>query len=215
MVKRIIFLTALVFIAAQAFGAAQIQNLSVSGTCYTAGQYITVSFEASAATANNWINADIVFSDDNTREYTDDAVLTSEGTYDQDLASPDSDGHTGYYVLQPSDTNFHQIDIVVKVPEGYSGSYYVFAAVRETDEVTLTSSEDLYDAVASTTMDECDPTTTVTETVTETVTQTITPTMTQTSTETVTQTATETITKTATETATETITETVTQTSTP
>ena len=145
MVKRLLFFTALVSLVSQVFGAAQMQSLSVSGGCYTPGQYITVSFEARVGTASNWINADVVFSGDAVREYGDDAVVTSDGSYDDDIASPVTAGHEGYYVLQPNDTEWYPVEFVVKVPAAYTGSYYVFVAVRETDPVTLSDTEDLYD----------------------------------------------------------------------
>lgn len=164
MSKRLYLILAYILININLFSAAQIQNLSISPECYIAGQYVTVTFETRAESAGNLINADIVFSADNIREYTDDAVLTAEGIYDTTLSNPDNDGHYGQYITQTSDTEFHQFEYSVKVPSTYSGSYYIFVAVKEASWVILDNGGNTFDAVTNVTINECTPTPTNTPT---------------------------------------------------
>ncbi len=106
-----------------------VRNISVSEGCYWPGQQITVNFEVSANNAWQNVYGDIVFSIDNTPEYTDDAVWTSEGAKNP----PDTNGHDGgFYVAQGSNAStWHPISKVVTVPSSYSGKYYVLVNVAE------------------------------------------------------------------------------------
>ncbi len=198
---------ALLLPALPVLAAANLQNMAVSSPV-VAGDEITVSFEVSAQTAGEWVNADIVFSADSSRELGDDAVLTSAGAYDADFSPPDTDGHTGMNIMQPVDNAFYPVQYTIRVPASYSGNYHVFVAVRETQAVELSASDDLYDAVSSATMDVTQPTATHTltptmsYTETHTLTHTLTPTMSHTETHTLTHTLTPTMSHTETHTLT-------------
>jgi|GEM_PF-4159852 hypothetical protein len=204
------------------FAAAQVRNLSITPACYTAGQIITVSFEANATNAYQGIMADIVFSDNSIPEYTDDCVLSDAGTNNP----PVTTGNNGLYLLnQGGDISvWHKESFPVTVPSGYAGTKYVIVNAAE-NYMQLWSWGSHIEASTYIVIVPCDNpasvtytptyTYTATPTVTKTITQTSTRTFSATQTLTCTNTITSTPTITISETATSTVSITLTQTPTP
>lgn len=108
---------------------AQVASVAVSG-CYTAGQDITVTFQAKPSTVG-WVSYGIIISNDNVCEATDAALLTAEGTYISSMSQPDTNGHYGAWLEQwVYDANWRSYSRVVRIPANYSGTKYIFVCVK-------------------------------------------------------------------------------------
>ena len=201
-----------------AFSAAEVRGVSVSPSCYTPGQLITVSFEVKG---DAWLRiyGDILFSSNTTPDTGDYYVWNAGAAVDLALTGDhaSSGDYQEMYNNNSATSDWHALSFVVRAPSAVSGMRYVMVNVAVND-YSLAQYYTRIESTAYTAVNQCaagTPSSTATASPTFSATRTVTGTATRTATASATRTATPTATRTATPTGTRTATRSATATSTP
>ena len=113
-----------------ASGAASIQNVVITPSCYTPGGTVNVSFQVNnnAGSGTDSVYGDIVWSNGTTAVWNDDSMVDNNGNN----ATPDTAGHTGAtFANTPAGGTWTNVAYTINVPSTYTGAKYLIIDLRD------------------------------------------------------------------------------------